>query len=362
MTSIKKTHSLSAALRRAGLARTGAMFALALGAAQAGATTYTVPLTFQITLAAPVCSLTVDTVTADANTPTPSGGVTVNLTPTSVSATAKTSDIVNSLPNTTTFSGHASGLYHNADPAQRRLNSLPTAQAKCTQNTPMTARLTRDTTATNAYISSTMAVGRRGGSASDTLPIGMVMGITQFGTSTNASPTAQNTTWGSYQSQLPDVQLRYAFGTGSAPLSCSGGGTVAIGSPGISASVPSGCRIMAISHLDFGTLSAPLSSTHDQSASVALQCPAGTQWQVDLGSGNHHASARRMASGSGYVAYQLYRNAARTQLWGSTVGGGTVSGTSTGALTTVPIYGRIPIQGGVTTGVYTDTVILTLSY
>lgn len=167
---------------------------------------------------------------------------------------------------------------------------------------------------------------------------------------------------GSYQSQLPDVQLRYAASNSAPPASCSGGSTLNVGSSGITASVPSGCRILGLSDLDFGTLSAPLSTAHDQAASLTLQCPSGTQWQVDLGTGNNYAGTRRMRSPAGaFVGYQLYRNAARTQVWGSAAGGSTVSGTGTGASTAVPIYGRIPQQSA-TSGVYTDVVILTVTY
>ena len=168
---------------------------------------------------------------------------------------------------------------------------------------------------------------------------------------------------GNYQSQLPDIQLRYTWSNSSPPASCAGGSSISIGSPGINANVPSGCRITALSDLDFGTLSAPLSAATDQSASLTLQCPSGTSWQVDLGAGNHNASTRRMSSPAGaYVGYQLYRNAARTQVWGSSVGGTTESGTSTGASTVVPIYGRIPAQAGISSGTYSDIVILTLTY
>ncbi len=56
-TRMNHLNPLCAALRGAHLARAGAMLVLALGAAQAGATTYTVPLQFNTTLAAPVCTI-----------------------------------------------------------------------------------------------------------------------------------------------------------------------------------------------------------------------------------------------------------------------------------------------------------------
>ncbi len=170
---------------------------------------------------------------------------------------------------------------------------------------------------------------------------------------------------GSYQSQIPDGQLRYAFGSaGSAPPDCSGGTSLSLGFSGITASVPSGCRITAVADLDFGVLSPPLSTPHDQSASITLQCPSGTPWQIGIGPGHHPAGgSRRMNNGSGaFVAYQLYRNAGRTLVWGDSLGVDTVSGTGSGAATVVPIHGRIAAQGGVPAGIYTDTVVVTLTY
>lgn len=168
---------------------------------------------------------------------------------------------------------------------------------------------------------------------------------------------------GGYQSQIPDGQLRYAFGSGSAPPNCSSGTNITLGFSGIHANVPSGCRITALSELDFGTLSSSLSSPHDQTASVTLQCPSGTAWQIGMGAGQYNAGTRRMRNPSGaYVSYGLFRNAGRTLAWGDSLGVNTVSGTGTGSPTPVTIYGRIPAQGSAATGSYQDTVIVTLTY
>lgn len=168
---------------------------------------------------------------------------------------------------------------------------------------------------------------------------------------------------GNYQSQIPDGQLRYAFGSGSYPANCTSGTNINLGFSGIHANVPSGCRITAVSELNFGTLASSLSSPHDQTASVTLQCPSGTAWQIGMDAGQHHSGTRRMRNASGnYVSYGLFRNAARTQAWGDSLGVNTVSGTGTGAAVPVTVYGRIPAQGSAATGSYQDTVIVTLTY
>ncbi|WP_439520650.1 Csu type fimbrial protein [Hydrogenophaga sp.] len=168
---------------------------------------------------------------------------------------------------------------------------------------------------------------------------------------------------GNYQAQIPDGQLRYVFGSGGYPANCSSGSNISLGFSGNHANVPSGCQITAVTDLDFGTLASSLTGAHDQAASVTLRCPGGTAWQIGMDNGQHHAGNRRMRNGAGgYIGYGIYRDAARTLAWGNSLGVNTVSGTGTGSPTPVTIHGRIPAQGGVSSGSYTDTVIVTLTY
>lgn len=167
---------------------------------------------------------------------------------------------------------------------------------------------------------------------------------------------------GSYQSQINGIVLRYAWSSSAPPADCQGGSSLNLGFSGAYAQVPSGCRITAINDLDFGTV-ALLASVADQAASLSLQCPNGTSWQVGMGNGSHYSGGRYMANGTGArVAYGLYRDAARTQAWGSTLNGDTAAGVSNGSATTLPIYGRVPSQASQPPGSYSDTVVVTLTY
>ena len=151
-TRTQKPSTLRAALGGAGLARTGAMLALALGAAQAGAaTTYTVPLQFNITLSPPVCTLKVLTLTADAGTDAPAltSGNMVNLATMSVSKSPQ--DIVAAMTTTTSLLTGASAGFHtlNYGIGQRFVTTPPTATANCTAGTPMIATITRGSLASS---------------------------------------------------------------------------------------------------------------------------------------------------------------------------------------------------------------------
>lgn len=192
-TRMNHLNPLCAALRGAHLARAGAMLALALGAAQAGAVTYTVPLQFNITLVAPVCSLTVGgTATVDATTangvhPT---GHTVDLTPTAVSAIATPAGILSSLYGTAPVTVSGPGISFASGQVNVRLEAAntPEAWATCTAGTPMTARVTAGSTLSNTNPGAGYMAGTPGGSQTPaSLPIGMLMGISAFAGVTGAS-------------------------------------------------------------------------------------------------------------------------------------------------------------------------------
>ena len=202
-TRTKKPSTLCAALGRAGLARTGAMLALALGAAQAGATTYTVPLQFTLTLVAPVCSLSVDgsSVNAPLATPTPVALPTMNVTPQPLSAINTPDGILTSMTTLTDVLADGPGMTKSGYSINRRISTPPNAIANCTLGTPMTVRVTKASTVTNSAFPELMAGAPGAGPTATSLPIGMVMGIAKFGTIVGTSGYL-GTTW---NSSLPSV-------------------------------------------------------------------------------------------------------------------------------------------------------------
>ncbi len=67
-------------------------------------------------------------------------------------------------------------------------------------------------------------------------------------------------------------------------------------------------------------------------------------------------------AGGATIGYTLYRDAARTQLWGTTTGADTFAGTGAGVAQSVTVYGRVPAQATPAPGVYADTVNVTVTY
>jgi spore coat protein U-like protein len=73
-------------------------------------------------------------------------------------------------------------------------------------------------------------------------------------------------------------------------------------------------------------------------------------------------SPRTMASGVRRLQYNLYIDAARTNVWGDGIAAGTstLAGEATTAIYTV--YGRIPSQQKASAGIYTDNIIVTVTF
>jgi spore coat protein U-like protein len=73
-------------------------------------------------------------------------------------------------------------------------------------------------------------------------------------------------------------------------------------------------------------------------------------------------SPRTLLSGADQLAYNLYVDAARTQVWGDFTGGTTVQIVPAGSNQTIQIFGRIPVGQNVPAGTYSDTVVVTFFF
>ncbi|MCH4893079.1 MULTISPECIES: Csu type fimbrial protein [unclassified Sphingomonas] len=133
----------------------------------------------------------------------------------------------------------------------------------------------------------------------------------------------------------------------------------------VTATVLENCNIAA-TPMAFGTLGGVGGTDSDTTALVTLTCTPNADFEVAMDNGqNAQASQRRLRSvlGTEYLPYQIYRDAGRTQAWGSTSGLNTQPGTAPLGLATFTAYGRIPASATpVTAGVYTDTVTVTVNF
>lgn len=129
--------------------------------------------------------------------------------------------------------------------------------------------------------------------------------------------------------------------------------------------ITSSCQINSATTLDFGS-SGVLSVDRDAGSAVTVQCTNTTPYNIGLNSGIGTGATvgNRIMTGPGNatIGYSLYKTAARTTVWGNTVGTDTVSGVGNGLAQAYPVYGRVPAQATPAAGTYTDTVTATITY
>jgi spore coat protein U-like protein len=131
----------------------------------------------------------------------------------------------------------------------------------------------------------------------------------------------------------------------------------------------------AATDVDFGSVAGNSTANADAQGSVTAQCTPLTPYNIALNAGANASTAndvntRRMKHIDGtvttnnHVAYQLYQNAARSTVWGSTVGTNTLAATGNGLNQAYPVYGRVanPSANNAAAGAYLDTITATIVY
>lgn len=117
--------------------------------------------------------------------------------------------------------------------------------------------------------------------------------------------------------------------------------------------------------LAFGNYDATASV--DVSTNITVRCTSGSSYWVGLGLGsNANAAARRMSDGTSFLAYELYRDSGRTQIWDNADPAPATPRSAAGdpgfSAYTTPVYGRIPAAQIVPIGVYADSVVMTVNF
>ncbi|MDV9041609.1 spore coat U domain-containing protein [Stenotrophomonas sp. RAC2] len=174
-------------------------------------------------------------------------------------------------------------------------------------------------------------------------------------------------TWGANEQLIGSVAPPATCTSGNAGSSSTSGAFSFIAT----ASVAPQCGSYLATNMDFGTVTGNIGSNIDQTATLTLNCLKRTAYQIGLNNGTNapaEGTARRMRTtavnnSSQYLTYELYRDPARTQRWGSTLAVDTVSGTGTGSAQQLTIYGRVPaVTGQPAAGTYNDLVTVTITY
>jgi spore coat protein U-like protein len=139
----------------------------------------------------------------------------------------------------------------------------------------------------------------------------------------------------------------------------------------VTATVVANCTITTTQAVAFGNydpVSANAATPKDATGTLSVTCTNGSSAAIGLSQGNNAAMGstdaaplRRMLSGGNFLSYDLYRDSARTQLWGQDVTVDLeITGTGTAASQT--IYGRIPAGQNKPAGAYADVVVATVTF
>jgi spore coat protein U-like protein len=136
---------------------------------------------------------------------------------------------------------------------------------------------------------------------------------------------------------------------------------------------------VATTGVNFGAYDISLATPNDSTGDVTVTCTyvppggaTGVNIQASLSPGvSGSYSPRQMAFGPGRLNYNLFRDAARTSIWGNglsgtgiatasfTVGPGVGNGTRSAPF---PVYGRVPEMQAVAMGGYSDTIVVTVTF
>jgi spore coat protein U-like protein len=135
----------------------------------------------------------------------------------------------------------------------------------------------------------------------------------------------------------------------------------------VSASVSAVCTITTtpVAFGAYDPVVANAAANLNATGTVTVACTKGAAATIDLDNGsNLSGGSRRMASGTDFLTYALYKDAARTQVWGSGLAGGTTSAYNSASrtATAVTVYGTVPQAQDVAVGAYSDVVVATINY
>ena len=131
----------------------------------------------------------------------------------------------------------------------------------------------------------------------------------------------------------------------------------------------------AATDVDFGSALSNATAPSNAQGTITAQCSALTPYTVALNAGANAGTAndvttRRMkntdasVTANNFVGYQLYRDAAHTNVWGATTGTNTAAGIGTGLGQAVNVYGQVanPSVNHAAAGNYQDTITATITY
>jgi spore coat protein U-like protein len=130
----------------------------------------------------------------------------------------------------------------------------------------------------------------------------------------------------------------------------------------VTAPAEANCTISTTS-VAFGSYDVFSATPRDANGTVQIDCTPRENIQVTLSRGSSSVfNPRTLRSGSNILNYNLFRNAARTQIWGDGSAGTSTSSANNVRNTTLTVYGRVPAAQDAAVGNYADTIVATVIF
>ena len=130
----------------------------------------------------------------------------------------------------------------------------------------------------------------------------------------------------------------------------------------LSTSLGLACSVNA-GPVSFAQINPLLGTAYYGTGVIDVACPSLTSYSISLSTGQGSFSARRMTSGERELFYNLYTGPAHANVWGDGTGGSIqVNGEAGSSGSSHTVYGRLPVQSGAVVGLYSDSIVVTVSY
>ncbi len=126
------------------------------------------------------------------------------------------------------------------------------------------------------------------------------------------------------------------------------------------------CTI-SVTSVAFGNYNVFTTTPDDSTGTITYRCNSNAaNISITLSDGSSTTfNPRTLRKGSEVLDYNLYRNAARTTIWGNGTGGTSIytrTNPPNNSNVSLTVYGRIPAQQDVSAGNYTDTVSAVINF
>lgn len=133
----------------------------------------------------------------------------------------------------------------------------------------------------------------------------------------------------------------------------------------VTATVNASCSMTA-GDINFGSWD-PLGGDAFSTGTISVSCSSNLPYAVAIDSGSYFTGncitpGRQMSDGTGnYISYGLYQDAGHTQQWGCDITND-YEESGNGGAQALTVRARIPAAQGVTSGVYSDNLVATITF